>query len=203
MHKQTNEVWRPVKSYEGIYEVSNHGRIKRLQDSILVIDEKQHRKYIKSIKEKIIRQFSDSAGYRAVNLRGTKASLWKIERVHVIVAEAFLPKPAWAECVNHKDGVKSNNFVSNLEWCTNKQNSQHAVRTGLLDTKHLLNYINRTPVDMLSLDGKYIKSFDSIHDAFLFLGIKNYRGSISEVCAGKRHKAYGFSWRYSNEVKAS
>lgn len=196
MNKSIREVWMPVKGYEGLYEVSNFGKVKRLSGCIYVIDKKQNREYVKPIKENIIHQFLDSSGYRTVNLSKKRT------RVHVIVAEAFLEKPRWAECVNHKDGVKSNNFVSNLEWCTNKQNMQHAVKTGLLDVSCLLNYVVRTPVDMLSLDGKFIRSFKSITEAYEFLGIKKYRGSISEVCSGKRNKAYGYFWRYSHEVKA-
>ena len=87
MNKSISEVWMPVKGYEGLYEVSSFGKVKRLSGHIYVIDKKQKREYVKPIREKIIHQFFDSAGYKTVNLSKKRT------RVHVIVAEAFLEKP--------------------------------------------------------------------------------------------------------------
>lgn len=105
------EIWRAIKGYEGLYEVSNLGRVKSLH-------------YWHSDNEKVIKQHAARGGYRAVNL--TKDKKQRGFYVHRLVADAFLEKPIGAWVVNHKDGDKTNNASSNLEWCTFQQNILHA-----------------------------------------------------------------------------
>ena len=101
------EEWRPVKGYEGLYEVSNFGRVKSLN-------------YNHTGKEKILKPFKRKDGYLQVILcRNGKGKMFS---VHRLVASAFLPNPNNLPQVNHKDEVKTNNCVSNLEFCDCKYN---------------------------------------------------------------------------------
>lgn len=108
------EEWRPVKGYEGLYEVSNMGRVKSLHYG----------------KERILRPSDNSTGYRIVELAKQAP---KRKLVHRLVAEAFIPSPMNLPVVNHLDGDKHNNCVSNLEWCTYRQNTLHAIKLGLFN----------------------------------------------------------------------
>lgn len=102
-----NEIWRPVVGYEGLYEVSNTGRVRRVSDLMVL-------------------KFSDSRGYYGVHLR--KDGKRKTFRVHRLVAQAFILNPDGLPEVNHIDENKSNNSVDNLEWCDHKYNSLYGTR---------------------------------------------------------------------------
>lgn len=103
------EVWKDIKGYEGIYSVSNLGRVKKLVNNL----------FLNSYRGK----------YLSVQLRKFKKS--KKIRIHRIVAEAFLPNPLKKLDVNHKDGNKYNNKLDNLEWATRSENMKHAYNSGI------------------------------------------------------------------------
>lgn len=114
------ETWKPIKDYEGLYEISDCGRVKSLDrwDSL-------NRLKI----GKILNCCDNGSGYMIVNLKAFGKQ--NIKTIHRLVAEAFIPNPNNLPCVNHKDGNKQNNNVDNLEWCTHSENMKHAFRTGL------------------------------------------------------------------------
>lgn len=116
------EIWKDIKGYEGLYQVSNLGRVKRI-------------KFINNIVEKpcnkILFNKNDNLGYVQVTLCKNNTRHYK--RMHRLVAEAFIPNPLNYPCVNHIDGNKQNNSINNLEWCTHSYNTRHAMRTGLFD----------------------------------------------------------------------
>lgn len=120
------EVWKDVKDWEGLYQVSNLGRVRSL-------DKKVNCKYGKTkIHRGKIRTLSISKRYGYV-----RVSLWdKGKRlncsVHRLVAEVFCENPDSKEWVNHKDGNKQNNVSTNLEWVTGSENIKHAMETGLM-----------------------------------------------------------------------
>lgn len=104
-----NEIWLPIKGYEGMYEVSNLGNVKSLLTFKLIGGRSPSKK-----------------GYLRVNLNN------RIWFVHRVVAETFLPRIEGKDQVNHKDGNKLNNSVDNLEWVSNQENRDHAVKHDLI-----------------------------------------------------------------------
>lgn len=115
------ELWRPVVGFEGLYEVSDLGRVRVLPHTAK--DGRKFRGKVLSIR------VSPQDGYCRVNLR--KDGKQYNKTVHRIVATAFLHDPANRPEINHIDGHKWNNRASNLEWCTASENQQHALRHGL------------------------------------------------------------------------
>jgi hypothetical protein len=114
------ENWKDVKGYEGLYQVSNLGRIKSLS----------HINYLGRLRQKCIlgNRLSDRGYHTAVLYNNGKP---KSFRVHRLVANAFIDNSNNKPHVNHIDGVKSNNLVTNLEWVTISENQKHAFKTGL------------------------------------------------------------------------
>jgi hypothetical protein len=106
------ETWKTIEGYEGIYEVSDQGRVRNVKRD-----------------GRLLSVVSVAHGYRAVSLY--KEGKRKMHLAHRLVARAFIPNPENKPQVNHIDGVKTHNFVSNLEWATVAENIWHAEDTGL------------------------------------------------------------------------
>lgn len=118
----------------------------------------------------------------------------KNKRIHRLLMEAFVPNPTGKKHVNHKDGNKQNNALSNLEWATPKENSQHAVTTGLCEE---VFEATRRPIQQLDpISGCILAEFISLHDAGRKTGIAWQ--NISKVVRGIRNKAGGYAWTYKN-----
>lgn len=117
------EIWRDVKDYESLYAVSSFGRMKSYDREVL---QSYGVKVI--LKGKIFKQ-SKINGYRAAGL--VKDGKRKTVRLHILIAQAFLPNPENKPQVNHKNGIKWDNRVENLEWATPSENGKHAYRSGL------------------------------------------------------------------------
>ena len=113
------EIWKDIIGYEGQYQVSNLGRVKSLPRT-------RDTRYsgIKWYKEKILKPKICTTKYLSVGLCVDSKYKWAL--IHRLVAQAFIDNPNRLPQVNHKDGVKSNNIVYNLEWCTSKENIKHA-----------------------------------------------------------------------------
>ena len=129
----------------------------------------------------------DSSGYLYYDIRNTN-SIYKCPKAHRLVMLAF-SKEEKREEINHKDGNKKNNKISNLEWVTHKENRIHALTTGLAKE---INY----GILKCDLNGNPIKYYDTCREALIELGKnKNISGNIGRCIKGKRKSAYGFVWK--------
>ena len=118
------EEWKDIKNYEGLYQVSNLGKIKSVNKLV-----KNKGNFKKKIKERILKPSKVYNGYLRLTL--SKNGIHKNYRVHRLVAEAFIPNLNNYEDINHIDGNKQNNCIDNLEWCSRKQNIIHSWKNGL------------------------------------------------------------------------
>ena len=173
------EVWKDIKSYEGIYQVSNLGRVKSLA----------RHKVIGSatfLAEENILINVNVKGYSRVSL--CKDKKVKQHSIHRLVGMAFLDNPCNLPMINHKDENKANNNVENLEWCTGKYNSNYG----------MANKKGRRKVYQFSLDGTFLKEWEGLTMAAKELGIDG--SHISKCCIGKLKQSGNFIWKYDKEV---
>lgn len=119
------EVFMPIEGYEGLYEVSNFGRIKSLERLKKLPGKNQG---FKIKEEQILKNRVNKSGYVVASL--CKNGKVKVHLVHRLVLIAFVPNPLKKKCVNHIDSNRSNNMISNLEWVTHSENSKHAYEYG-------------------------------------------------------------------------
>ena len=142
-YNTNDEVWKDVIGYEGLYEVSNVGNV-RSKDRVIVYSNGIRVPYEGNMKTQVMNKY----GYNYVGLHKDAKS--KQGMVHRLVADAFIPREEGKNHVNHKDGVKTNNHASNLEWCTPQENVKHAVETGLLkDVVGVNHYKTKLTEDMV------------------------------------------------------
>ena len=133
---KSNEIWKPIKGFEGLYEVSNTGLVKALPRWKINNRGKQ------LTKEKLLKFNDFSTDYLRVPLTD-KNHIKKYYLVHRLVAMAFIPNEKDLPQVNHIDGNKLNNNVENLEWCTREDNIKHAYKMGLNPSrKKIIEYVD-------------------------------------------------------------
>ena len=119
----SDEIWKPIPDYEGYYEASNLGRIHSVER--VVKSGRGHR----TVKSALLKIFLDEWGYEKVSISKDGKNVSR--KVHTLVAKAFIPNPNNYPQVNHIDGVKTHNFVNNLEWCNASQNMNHCYGNGM------------------------------------------------------------------------
>lgn len=122
------EEWRDVVGYEGLYQVSNLGKVKRLKGTVLCVGEKQ-KPFTITVYETILKLSDKKHGY--IHCALSKNGKLTTRTVHRLVMETFVPNPDNLPQVNHIDGDKSNNKISNLEWSSSSHNIRHALENKL------------------------------------------------------------------------
>jgi hypothetical protein len=198
------EMWKPVVNFEGLYEISSIGRLKRLAGLTDVYKNGKYSHCVHRPTDTILKNTINYKGYMRNDLYKFINNETIIKRfcclIHRLVAEAFIGKqPPGLNQINHKDGVKTNNHYTNLEWCNNSYNQKHANENGLIPPKkrgkdHFLSKeINQIDIKT----GDIINTFIGIADVERITGI-NHK-NIRKVCMGKRKSAGGYGWSYSSQ----
>lgn len=181
------EVWKDIDGFEN-YQISDLGRIKSKQRIVT----NQNGSYVKS--EKILKTHVMKCGYLAIVLRD-KEQKRHLLKIHRLLAENFIPNPNNYPFINHIDGDKTNCNLDNLEWCTPKQNTQHAIRTGL---RPKVTGRNIQRICKVNQDTKKIEDvYESFSEAARKNGL-NSIGGIYSACKSKRNYG-GFFWIKEND----
>ena len=180
------EVWKDIEGFEGLYQVSNTGKVRGLERVSL---DNRH------LPDRILTGSVYSGGYVVVKIRYN--GRYKRYLVHRLVAKHFIPNPKGLPMVNHKDENKTNNCVDNLEWCDALYNCRYG--TAVERSRKTFVKNNSKKVMQFTLDGKFLKEYDCIADAAKATGTKQ-----SEICCCCRMKessvsSGGYMWRYSKD----
>ena len=178
------EEWRIIEGTDGVYEVSNTGKVRS-------------NNYLGHGKTKELKPFNNG-GYKRIKL----PKKYKVDTlVHRLVAAAFIPNPDNLPCVNHINGIKDDNRIENLEWCTVSGNIHHAVKTGLfdnsLDTIRKNNVNSRIPIIAVNIKTKEVKEIESIKTA---QDIFNTR-DIYRVIRKEQRQAKGYIFYYKSDYE--
>lgn len=166
------EIWCYIKGYEGLYEVSDKGRVRSLKFG----------------KERILKPGRNQQGYLVVCL--CKNGERETYRIHRLVAQTFTPNPDNLPEVNHKDENKENNSVQNLEWCDRKYNINFGTRNQRISEKHL------KPILQYTKSGEFVAEWRSAMDVQRNIGY--LQNNISSCCNGKCKSSNGFIWKFKD-----
>ena len=180
------EIWKDIEGYEGLYQVSNLGRVRSLGRTIqrrtrwgTTVDY--------TMKGKMLKPLHSQGDYCYVHLfdkDGTSTN----QKVHRLVAWAFVPNPNNLNEVNHIDENKDNNRADNLEWCKHVDNCNYGTRNERCKTKL------SKPVQKLDADGNVVAEYPSIIEAERVTG--TCRSQIRMCCHGKYKTAGGYRWKF-------
>lgn len=177
----TMEIWKDIKGYDGIYQVSNCGRVKSLPRKLW------NGKGFFISKMKILSISHNPDGYATVQLN--YKNHYQECTVHRLVAEAFIPNPNKYPVINHKNEIKDDNRVCNLEWCTHAYNASYGTVT-MRRRKKLSK-----PLVGIPIKGGDVVSFLSSVEA----SKNGFNGHhIIECCNGKRKTHKGYHWHWQN-----
>ena len=176
--------WYKLKDYENLYEITKDGNIRRIDFNVI----KNNNTFSKKLPY-ILKQNHDKDGYLRVCL--DNGYYKKIYYVHRLVANTFLNNDQNYEQVNHKNGIKDDNRVENLEWCTRSENIRH--RIDVLGVS-LRNKKGSKEVEQYDLSNILINTYPSAKEAMRQTGFS--QGHISEVCRGEKTTYKNFIWKY-------
>ena len=176
-----DEIWKDIKDYEGLYQVSNWGRVKSFDTY-----KKGKNGSIRFYKGKILKLKTNKDGYSQIGL--WKNGKRKYFLVHRLVAEAFISNTDNLPCVNHKDENKQNNVVSNLEWCSAQYNNTYGTRIERVALK------KKKPVLQYTLDGAFVREWASAKQSEREDGFDST--NICKCCQGKIKTHKDFIWKY-------
>jgi hypothetical protein len=183
-------IWEPIKGYEGLYEVSEHGVIRScaryIKTNIRHVD-------TRLIEGRFLKQNTKRNGYKTVDL--CKEGKVKTALVHRIVATAFCPNPHGYRFVNHIDSNRANNDSSNLEWVSSSENRMHGIEHGnvTFEAKPIMCIENGIVFERPQRAAEWIKAN---YPERINGKIRVAAHNIGEACKGRKNTAYGFTWKY-------
>lgn len=157
------EIWKDIKGFEGNYQISNLGRVKNVVSG----------KLLKPVQNKKIKYFMVAL---------CKNGVYTHKYIHRLIAEAFIPNPNNYPQINHKNEIRTDNSLDNLEWCNNQYNNE---------------YSHGKTIAQFTLQGEFIRTWKSGRRIQRELGYDH--SVIGKVCRGKIHTAYGYKWAYVKE----
>ena len=184
------EVWKDIEGYEGIYQVSNLGRVRSV-DRVVHRTDPRHGKPISFVLKGTIMkpQLNKKTGYLSVHLKVIEP--FKTGLIHRLVGKAFIPNPDNLPEINHKNRFRDDNRAVNLEWCTKDYNVNYDGAKQRGAEKRFIK------VEQLDLKGNHIQTYNSITEAAK--AVNGSTNKISFCCLGKRQKHKGYRWQYAKE----
>ena len=189
------EIWKDIPGNDGRYQASNLGRIRSTDKTVTQLNG-----ITKTIKGKILKQFSIPSGYLYVTI-AKEVGKFSPHRTHRLIAQTFIPNPLNLPQINHKNENKADNRVENLEWCTVEYNTYYGHRIEKYSQANINNPALSKEINQYSLDGKYLRSFPSIAEAVRFLNKDKASASRIGQCCAHLYKlcnsAYGYLWEFA------